>query len=71
MAEISPRIIEEIRSRVSIVDVVSSRIQLKRAAHFIMKKHLPLLLTQPMRALNALVAGNQEIYFHFCKNMMV
>lgn len=31
MAEISPRIIEEIRSRVSIVDVVSSRIQLKRA----------------------------------------
>lgn len=31
MAEISPRVIEEIRSRVSIVDVISSRIQLKRA----------------------------------------
>lgn len=31
MAEISPRIIEEIRSRISIVDVISSRIQLKRA----------------------------------------
>lgn len=31
MPEISPRVIEEIRSRVSIVDVISSRIQLKRA----------------------------------------
>ena len=31
MAEISSRVIEEIRSRVSIVDVISSRIQLKRA----------------------------------------
>lgn len=68
----SDEIIEEVRSRNDIVDVISTYVKLqKKEAHilacarFIMKSLLLFLSADRSRCIIALDAGQEEMYLHF------